>query len=85
MLFWWTQKLSNSADGIRSGTERAISRLFLSPSPSYTDVSNTAAGTAALATARASGNGYSQRNSYSSAKEEKIIMEQNVFCIEKQM
>jgi hypothetical protein len=38
-----------------------------------------------LATARASGNGYSQRNSYSSANEEKIIMEQNVFCIEKQM
>jgi hypothetical protein len=71
----FTRKLSDSAVGIRSGTERALSRLFLSPSPTFSDISNTAAGTAAVAAAHASGDSYSQRSSYSSAKEEKIIME----------
>jgi hypothetical protein len=80
-----TQKLSNSADGIQSGTEGAISRLFLSPSPTYSDVSNAAAGTAVLAAAHASGDSYSQCNSYSSAKEEKMVVERKAFCIEKQM
>jgi len=72
-----TKKLSDSADGIRTDTERAITRLF-SPSPTMSDLSGpgVAVGTPAES--------YTLQK-YNSAKEDKLIVERKIMCIEKQM
>ncbi len=70
-------KNADSADGIHEDTQRATTRLF-SPSPTFSDVSYTA---------RSSGMADSDTfaTTYSSAKEDKIIVEQTLLCINQQM
>ncbi len=70
-----TKKLSDSADGIRTDTEWVIIRLF-SPSPTMSDISGTAV---AVGTSTES---YTLWN-YNSAKEDKLIVEWKIMCIEK--
>jgi hypothetical protein len=72
-----TKKIAESADGIREDTQRAITRLF-SPSPTFSNVSY-------VAHSRGVTESTTVSNSYTSAKEEKIIMGQKLLCINQQM
>lgn len=72
-----TKKIAESADGIREDTQRAITRLF-SPSPTFSDVSYAARSGGVTESTVIS-------DSYTSAKEEKIIVERKLLCINQQM
>ena len=72
-----TKKIAESADGIREDTQQAITRLF-SPSPTFSDVSYAAWSGGVTESTVIS-------DSYTSAKEEKIIVERKLLCINQQM
>ncbi len=96
-----TKKLSDSADGIRTDTERAITRLF-SPSPTMSDLSvpavavehaitrlfspsPTMSDLSGPAVAVGTSAQSSTLRNYNSAKEGKLIVERKIMCIEKHM
>lgn len=72
-----TRKNANSADGICEDTQWAITRLF-SPSPTFSNISYAARSGGVIDSASLS-------NSFHSAKEDKIIVEWRLLCINQQM
>jgi hypothetical protein len=71
------KKIAESADGISEDTQQAITRLF-SPSPTFSDVSYAAWSGGVTESTVIS-------DSYTLAKEEKIVVERKLLCINQQM
>ncbi len=73
-----TKRIADSANVTRKGIQRAITRSFFSPSPTFSDVSYNA---------RSSGiaDNSTFDSTFTSAKEDKIIVEQQLLCIDQQI